>query len=210
MERHLGFAVKIVTICEKKKSSWKRFFINLVQHKKFCVWNQRLQQMHREENTPFDQDVIVLQAKAIKVAHSRALLVCTAASAAQFLIISNRLIAHHLYLSSTWLHPDNNNTYLQVQKQCEAIRGCRCCQPYQPFSSVQETANRCEQTADATIQPKLKLTFWLLSHMLPVILINVWTTKSHDEKWKCDSGALSELLSTDFLQRLWTFFSLSD
>lgn len=147
MERHLGFAVKIVTICEKKKNCpEKDFFINLVQPKRFCVWNQGLQQTHGEENQAFDQDVIQPRAKAaIKAAHSSADSVCTATSALEFLIISARLIAHHLYLSSTRLHSDNNCTYLQVQKQYGAIHGCRCCQPYQLESSLQEMANRCKQ-----------------------------------------------------------------
>lgn len=146
MEGHLGFAVKIVTICEKKNCPEKDFFISLVQPKRFCIWNQGLQQTHGEENVAFDQDVIQPQAKAaIKATHSSALSVCTAPSASELLIISTRLIAHHLYLSSTRLHSDNNCTYLQVQKQYRAIHGCRCCQPYQLCSSVKEMANRCKQ-----------------------------------------------------------------
>lgn len=136
--------------------SRKRFFINLVQPRSSSVWNQKLQQMHGGENAAFDQDVI--QLPAIKAAHSSALSVWTAPSASQLLIISNRLIAHHLYLSSVRLHSDNNWMYLQVQKQYGAIHGCRCCQPYQLCSSLKEVANRCNPKGwwGATIATKIK------------------------------------------------------
>lgn len=75
--------------------------------------------MHGGEKAAFDQDVT--QLPAIKAAHSSALSVWTAPSASQLLIISNRLIAHHLNLSSARLHSDNNWMYLQVQKQYGAI-----------------------------------------------------------------------------------------
>lgn len=142
MERHLGFAVKIVTICEKKKIVQKKiFFMNLVQPKRFCVWNQSLQQMRGEENVAFDQDVIQPRAKAaIKAANSFALSACPAPSASELLIISARLIAQHLNLSSTLLHSDNNCPYLQVQKQDGSVHGC--CQPYQLCSAAKETTNR--------------------------------------------------------------------
>lgn len=112
--------------------------------------------MHGGENAAFDQDVI--QLPAIKAANSSALSVCTAPSASQLLIISNRLIAHHLYLSSVRLHSDNNCMYLQVQKQSGAIHGCQCCQPYQLGSSVKEMANRCNPKgwSNATISTKIK------------------------------------------------------
>lgn len=136
--------------------SRKRFFINLVQPRSSSVWNQKLQQMHGGENAAFDQDVI--QLPAIKAAHSSALSVWTAPSAPQLLIISNRLIAHHLYLSSVRLHSDNNWMHLQVQKQYGAIHGCRCCQPYQLCSSLKEVANRCDPKGwwGATISTKIK------------------------------------------------------
>lgn len=114
-----------------------------------------------EQNAAFDEDVS--QLPAIKAAHSSALSVRTAPSAPQLLIISNRLIAHYLYLSSVRLHSDNNCMYLQVQKQYGAIHGCRCCQPYQSCISVKEVANRCSPKGwrSATI-PKLKPMFWVL------------------------------------------------
>lgn len=188
MERHLGFAVKIVTICEKKKNCpEKDFFMNLVQPKRFCVWSQRLQQMHGEENVALDQDIIQLPAEAaIKATQSSAPPVCTAPSALEFLIISTRLIAHHLYLSSPRLHSDNNGAYLQVQKQYGAIHGCRCCQPYQLCSSVKEMAARCKQKVWEALEMQAngKPVFWLLSLVRPVKWITLWRTKCQDEKWK--------------------------
>lgn len=188
--------------------SRKRFFINLVQPRSFSVWNQKLQQMHGGENAAFDQDVIWLP--AIKAAHSSALSACTAPSASQLLIISNRLIAHHLYLSSVRLHSDNNCMYLQVQKQSGAIHGCRCCQPYQLCSSVREMAKRCNPKGwwSATISTQIKAkvlgsfhTCWQCNGS-----VRGWQS---DEDWKDERReALSELLSIDFLRRLWTAFFL--
>lgn len=172
--------------------------------------------MHREGNVECQQDVIQLRAKsAIKAAHSSALSERTAPSASEGLIISTGLIAHHLYLSPTRLYSDNNRTYLQVQKQYGAIHGCRCCQPYQLWSFVTKLANRCKQKGWEVLEmwPKLKSVVWVFSRVWTVKWISRWVTKCPDEKWKrkkkkVDSEALSELLSIDFLERLWTSFSL--
>lgn len=121
LEHHLGFAAEIVTVCEKLiPRPPQKSFINLKQPPEFLWLHKQFGGTEKKTIEAFDQDQ--LRTNAIKCAFKKKCTLCVS------IILSHMGFS---FFSATVCSDNNYLTYLQVQKQYEATRGCWCCQSYQ-------------------------------------------------------------------------------